>query len=65
MNEVEEVVYINSTFAENMKSLGMGIIDKIQVYRREKDKVFFKAGKRGRFHLTEEELAEVSIPDPN
>jgi len=60
-----EVLYITSEFAENLKELGIGAIDKIFIYRREKDKVFFKAGKRGRFHLTEEELAEVRIPDPN
>jgi len=42
MNEVEEVVYINSTFAENMKSLGMGIIDKIQVIAVKKIKYFSK-----------------------
>ena len=60
----EEIIYINSEFAENMKALGMGIIDKIQVYRRERGKVYFKAGERGRFHLTEAELAEVQIPSP-
>lgn len=65
MKTEDEIVYINSEFAENMKALGMGVIDKIFIYRRERDKVFFKAGKRGRFHLTEEELAEIRIPDPS
>lgn len=58
----EEIIYINSAFADNMKELGMGVIDKIYIYRRERGKVYFKAGKRGRFHLTDEELSEIIIP---
>lgn len=61
----EEVVFITKEFALNMKELGLGIIDKIYIYRREKDKVFFMAGENGKLHMTENELAEVSIPDPN
>ena len=57
----EETVYINSSFAENMKALGMGILDKIYIYKRERGKVYFRAGKKGRFHLTEEELEEVKL----
>ena len=59
--ETEETVYINSSFAENMKALGMGILDKIHIYRREPDKIFFRAGKKGRFHISEEELEEAKL----
>ena len=60
MKQKEEVVYITKEFALNMKELGLGIIDKIYIYRREKDKVYFSAGK-GKFHMTESELEEVKL----
>jgi len=56
-----EIIYVNSEFIENMKALGVGLISYIEVYKREKDKIFFKAG-RGKFHVTPEELEEIRIP---
>lgn len=59
-----ETIYINSDFKDNLKELGLGVVDYISVYKREKDNVYFKAGK-GRLHMTQLELAEVRIPSPS
>lgn len=55
-----ERVYINSELSENFRNLKCGIVDYVDVYRIEGDKVFFKAG-TGKFHLTKEELASYRL----
>jgi hypothetical protein len=55
-----ERVYINSELSENFRNLKCGIVDYVDVYRIEGDKVFFKAG-TGKFHLTKDELKEARL----
>ena len=55
-----ETIYITSAFKDNLKELGLGVIDHISIYKKEKDKVYFSAGK-GKFHMTESELEEVKL----
>jgi len=43
-----------------MSKFGLGIVEKIEIYRKENNKIFFKAGS-GRFHMEEEELEEIKL----
>lgn len=55
-----ERVYINSELSDNFAKLGCGIVDYVDVYRIEGDKLFFTAG-TGKFHLTKAELKEARL----
>lgn len=55
-----KTIYINTKFSNLMSKFGLGIVEKIEIYRKENNKVFFKAGS-GRFHMEEEELEEVKL----
>jgi len=57
---MNERVYINSELSENFRNLGCGIVDYVDVYRVEGDKVFFTAGS-GKFHLTKGELKDYML----
>ena len=52
-----ERVYIKEELKETFCKLGVGIVDYIDIYRIEGDKVFFTAG-RGKFHMTRTELVQ-------
>jgi hypothetical protein len=58
--KINEKVYVNSEFKDLLRSMNVGIVDYIVVYRVEGDKVFFKANS-ARLHLTKEEFEEVRL----
>ena len=58
--KINEKVYIKSEFKELLRSMNVGIVDYIVVYKTESDKVFFKAN-TARLHLTKEEFEEVRL----
>jgi len=53
---MNEVIYIKEELKNIFAKIGIGIVDSITIYRIEDDKYFFKAGQRGKFHLTKQEL---------
>jgi hypothetical protein len=58
--KLNEKVYIKSEFKDLLRSMNVGIVDYIVVYKTEGDKVFFKANS-ARFHLTKDEFEEVRL----
>jgi len=58
--KINEKVYVNSEFKDLLRSMNIGIVDYIVVYKKEGDKVFFKAN-NARLHLTREEFEEVRL----
>ena len=58
--KINEKVYVNSEFKDLLRSMNVGIVDYIVVYRVEGDKVFFKAN-NARLHLTKDEFEEVRL----
>ncbi len=58
--KLNEKVYIKSEFKDLLRSMNVGIVDYIVVYKKEGDKVFFKANS-ARLHLTREEFEEVRL----
>lgn len=58
--KLNEKIYVKSEFKELLRSMNVGIVDYIVVYRTEGDKVFFKAN-RARLHLTRDEFEEVRL----
>jgi len=58
--KLNEKVYIKSEFKDLLRSMNVGIVDYIVVYRTEGDKVFFKANS-ARLHLTKDEFEEVRL----
>lgn len=55
-----EIIYINEKAKSIFQKLGCGIIDTITIYRKEDNKLFFRAG-NGRFHMLETELPEYIL----
>jgi len=55
-----KIIYINTKFSNLMSKFGLGIVDRIEIYRKENNKVFFKAG-TGRFHMEEEEIDDITL----
>lgn len=58
--KINEKVYVNSEFKDLLRSMNIGIVDYIVVYKTEGDKVFFKANS-ARLHLTRDEFEEVRL----
>ena len=58
--KLNEKVYINSEFKDLLRSMNVGIVDYIVVYKKEGDKVFFKANS-AKLHLTKEEFEEIKL----
>jgi hypothetical protein len=58
--KLNEKVYIKSEFKDLLRSMNVGIVDYIVVYKIEGDKVFFKANS-ARLHLSKEEFKEVKL----
>ena len=58
--KLNEKVYINSEFKELLRGMNVGIVDYIVVYKKEGDKIFFKANS-AKLHLTKEEFEEVRL----
>jgi hypothetical protein len=58
--KLNEKVYIKSEFKDLLRSMNVGIVDYIVVYKTEGDKVFFKANS-ARLHLSKEEFKEVKL----
>jgi hypothetical protein len=58
--KINEKIYVNSEFKDLLRSMNIGIVDYIIVYRVEGDKVFFKANS-ARLHLTKDEFEEVRL----
>jgi hypothetical protein len=58
--KINEKVYVKSEFKDLLRSMNIGIVDYIVVYRVEGDKVFFKANS-ARLHLTKDEFEEVRL----
>ena len=58
--KINEKVYVNSEFKDLLRSMNVGIVDYIVVYRVEGDKVFFKANS-ARLHLTKDEFEEIRL----
>ena len=58
--KINEKVYVNSEFKELLRSMNVGIVDYIVVYKVEGDKVFFKANS-ARLHLSKGEFEEVRL----
>jgi hypothetical protein len=58
--KINEKIYVNSEFKDLLRSMNIGIVDYIVVYRVEGDKVFFKANS-ARLHLTKDEFEEVRL----
>lgn len=58
--KLNEKVYIKSKFKDLLRSMNVGIVDYIVVYRTEGDKVFFKANS-AKLHLSKEEFEEVKL----
>lgn len=58
--KLNEKVYINSEFKDLLRNMNVGIVDYIVVYKKEGDKVFFKANS-AKLHLTKEEFEEVKL----
>lgn len=61
---MNERVYINQILSETFRNLGCGLVDYIDIYRKEGEKLFFKAG-NGKFHMTYSELKEYVIASPD
>lgn len=57
---MNERIYIKSELSETFRNLGCGIVDYIDVYRANADKVYFTAG-TGKFHMTRSELNEYRL----
>jgi hypothetical protein len=58
--KINEKVYVNSEFKDLLRSMNVGIVDYIVVYKVEGDKVFFKANS-ARLHLSKGEFEEVRL----
>lgn len=58
--KINEKVYVKSEFKDLLRSMNVGIVDYIIVYKTEGDKVFFKANS-ARLHLTRDEFEEVRL----
>lgn len=58
--KINEKVYVKSEFKDLLRSMNVGIVDYIVVYKTEGDKVFFKAN-NARLHLTKDEFEEVRL----
>ena len=58
--KLNEKVYINSEFKDLLRSMNVGIVDYIVVYKKEGDKIFFKANS-AKLHLTKEEFEEIKL----
>lgn len=56
---MNEIVYITEPLKENFRILGCGLVDYVEIYRTEGDKVYFKAG-NGKFNMTRSELEEYT-----
>lgn len=55
---MEEQVYINEQFKQELQNLGCSYVDYITVYKKEGDRIYFRAN-QCKFHLTKKEFAEV------
>jgi hypothetical protein len=58
--KLNEKVYINSEFKDLLRGMNVGIVDYIVVYKKEGDKIFFKAN-NAKLHLTKEEFEEIRL----
>jgi len=58
--KINEKVYVNSEFKDLLRGMNIGIVDYIEVYKVEGDKVFFKANS-ARLHLTKDDFEEVRL----
>lgn len=58
--KINEKIYVNSEFKDLLRGMNIGIVDYIEVYKVEGDKVFFKAN-TARLHLTKDELEEAKL----
>lgn len=55
-----EIIYINEKAKSIFQKLGCGVIDTISIYRKDGNKLFFRAG-NGRFHIEEHELDDYKL----
>lgn len=58
--KLNEKVYISSEFKDLLRNMNVGIVDYIVVYKKEGDKIFFKANS-AKLHLTKEEFEEIRL----
>lgn len=58
--KLNEKVYISSEFKDLLRNMNVGIVDYIIVYKKEGDKIFFKANS-AKLHLTKEEFEEIRL----
>jgi len=50
-------ISINDNYKQLFWKLGCGLVEYIEIYNEDGDKLYFKAG-TGRFHMLREELAD-------
>lgn len=60
--DTDEKIYITEAFKAELQNLGCPYCeDYITVYRRERDKAYFRAGTKCKFHMLQSELDEVTL----